>query len=87
MTAQIGDIYKYKKKEFSIVALSNAIQFDPKDYAIKWIMIKCDEGILYIATDHFTGVVLFMSEYELAKEEVMHVGSYTKGLRKIEFLG
>lgn len=35
MTAQIGDIYKYKRKEFSIVALSNAIQFDPKEYGLE----------------------------------------------------
>ena len=35
MTAQIGDIYKYKRKEFSIVALSAPIQFEPKDYGLE----------------------------------------------------
>ena len=35
MTAQIGDIYRYKRKEFSIVALSAPIQFDPKDYDLE----------------------------------------------------
>ena len=57
------------------------------DAAIKWILIKCNEGLLYIVTDHFTDAALFMSECELAKKEVMHVGWYTEGLRKIEFLG
>lgn len=35
MTAQIGDIYKYRKNKFTIVALSNAIQFNPKDYGLE----------------------------------------------------
>lgn len=30
MTAQIGDIYKYQKKEFTVVALSSVMLFDPK---------------------------------------------------------
>lgn len=35
MTAQIGDIYKYQKKEFTIVALSSAMLFDPKNYGME----------------------------------------------------
>lgn len=35
MTAQIGDIYKYQKKEFTIVALSSAMLFDPKNYGLE----------------------------------------------------
>ncbi len=35
MTAQIGDIYKYQKKECTIVALSDANPFDPKDFGLE----------------------------------------------------
>lgn len=55
--------------------------------AIRWIVIKCDEGMLYIVTDHFTDIALFMSSHEIENEEIMHIGFYTKGLAKIEFLG
>lgn len=34
MTAQIGDIYKHKNKEYSIVALSAPINFKPQDYGL-----------------------------------------------------
>ena len=55
--------------------------------AIRWITIKCDEGILYVVTDHFEDIALFMSSHEIKNEEIMHVGFYTKGLKKIGFLG
>lgn len=35
MTAQIGDIYKYQKKEYTIVALSSAMLFDPKNFGLE----------------------------------------------------
>lgn len=35
MTAQIGDIYKYQKKEFTIVAMSSAMPFDPKNFGME----------------------------------------------------
>lgn len=54
---------------------------------IKWIEIACDEGILYVVTNHFTEIALFMSTHEIENEEVLHIGSYTKGLEKIEFVG
>lgn len=34
MTAQIGDIYKYESKEYSIVAMSAPIEFKPQDYGL-----------------------------------------------------
>lgn len=34
MTAQIGDIYKHKNKEYSIVAMSAPINFYPHDYGL-----------------------------------------------------
>ncbi len=34
MTAQIGDSIKYKDNEYSIVAISTPIEFEPKDYGI-----------------------------------------------------
>ncbi len=35
MTAQIGDRFLYGGDHYSIVAISNSIQFDPSDYGIK----------------------------------------------------
>lgn len=54
--------------------------------AIKWISFECDEGILYVVTDGFTDVVLFLSETDVEPEVVTHVGFYTKGLKKIKFV-
>ena len=34
MTAQVGDKFRYKKKEYGIVAISNPIRFKPQDYGI-----------------------------------------------------
>lgn len=55
--------------------------------AIKWITIKCEEGFLYIVTNHFTDVALFMSDFELNEEDVLKVEFFTKGLKKIQFVG
>lgn len=54
--------------------------------AMKWISIKCEEGILYIATDGFTNVSLFMSASELDENTILREAPYTKGLKKINFL-
>ena len=35
MTAQIGDIYKYKGEEYNIVAKSKPICFDPREYGLE----------------------------------------------------
>ena len=35
MTAQIGDIYKHHNEEYSIVALSAPLSFDPKNYGLE----------------------------------------------------
>lgn len=35
MTAQIGDIYKYGKKEYRIVAMSAGMPFNPKHYGLE----------------------------------------------------
>lgn len=40
MTAQIGDIYKYKKKEFTVVALSSVMLFDPKNYGMDHMPVR-----------------------------------------------
>lgn len=34
MTAQVGDSFKYKKREYNIVAISNPLEFKPEDYGI-----------------------------------------------------
>ena len=55
MTAQIGDIYKYHKKEYSIVALSAPKLFSPKDYGLEThpSTTACWEGYWckYVITD------------------------------------
>lgn len=35
MTAQIGDIYQYHNKNYTIVALSSGILFDPKNFGLE----------------------------------------------------
>ena len=34
MTAQKGDVFKYKEKEYSIIAITNPLNFNPKEYGI-----------------------------------------------------
>ena len=34
MTAQKGDVIKYKEKEYSIIAITNPLNFNPKEYGI-----------------------------------------------------
>ena len=34
MTAQVGDSFKYKTRDYKIVAISNPLEFNPKDYGI-----------------------------------------------------
>ena len=53
---------------------------------MKWISIKCEEGLLYITTDGFTNVTLFMSASELDEDTIMREAPYTNGLKKINFL-
>ena len=35
MTTQVGDRFIFKGDDYSIVAISNSIQFNPLDYGIK----------------------------------------------------
>ena len=35
MTAQIPDTYRYKSKVYDIVAMTNPMGFDPKDYGLE----------------------------------------------------
>lgn len=35
MTAQIGDIYKHKNKQYTLVALSGKLPFNPKDFGME----------------------------------------------------
>lgn len=35
MTAQIGDTYKYRNKKYTIVAMSAAMRFHPRDYGLE----------------------------------------------------
>ena len=60
MTAQIGDIYKYNKKEFNIVALSSAMLFDPNNFGMEphasstacyrgyWCEYSIENDVLYL---------------------------------------
>lgn len=42
MTAQIPDEYIYDEKEYSIVAMSEPINFNPKEYGLNPIMLSTD---------------------------------------------
>ena len=46
MTAQIGDIYRYNNMEYSIVAMSSPMIFDPRDYGLTpvWATTACWNG-------------------------------------------
>ncbi len=63
----------------------NHVEYSGK--AINWLSVKCDEGIIYIVTNHFTEVALYMSDFEVDEDEILKVGFYTKGLKKIKFVG
>jgi hypothetical protein len=41
---------------------------------------------LYITTDGFTNVALFMSASELDEDTILREAPYTNGLKKINFL-
>lgn len=64
MTAQIGDIYKYQKKEYTIVALSDANPFDPKDFGLEphAISTACWRG--------------YWCEYEIENDELLLKNQY-----------
>jgi len=70
------------------IAVHNAVlkHVEYCNEAIKWVCIQCDEGILYIVTNHFERAALFMSEIDMGADEVLSVGSFTKGLKKIKFI-
>ena len=52
--------------------------------AVKWISLRCDEGFIYIVSEGYADVAIFMSEQEIEPSEVGRVGSYTPGLKKIK---
>ena len=54
--------------------------------AVKWVSFDCDEGILYIVSNGFENVAIFLSEAELEKEEVIKVDFSTKELKQIKFI-
>lgn len=53
---------------------------------IQWMLIKCEEGFLYIVTNRFAEMALFMSKYELDRDDVLKVDFFTKGMKKIDFI-
>lgn len=55
MTAQIGDIYKYKNKEYSIVAMSSPINFKPED--MDW---NLSLGVQHAGMDIGVNIILRM---------------------------
>lgn len=67
MTAQVGDRFIYKEDNYSIVAISNPIQFNPLDYGIKPVACcsACWNG--YWLFMEYTGKILigkgFINKY------------------------
>lgn len=53
--------------------------------AVKWISLSCDEGFIYIKSDGFAEVAIFMSEVELDRENISNIDYNSKGLKKIKF--
>lgn len=54
--------------------------------AVQWLSIRCDEGILYVVTNGFDEVALFLSDKEIEPEDVPHVRHFSDGLKKIRFV-
>lgn len=59
MTAQVGDTFRYKKRDYNIVAISNPLRFNPQDYGItpEARCTACWKG--------------YWCEYEISEEGIM----------------
>ena len=97
MTAQIGDIYKYRNKEYSIIAMSAPINFRPQDYGLNpqasctacWNGYWCE---YYIEKDTLLLKNLFMFNREgdyppingvgIIKQTYHEATSYESGAKK-----
>lgn len=44
------------------------------------------EGIIYIVSEGWTDIAIFMSEFEIEPDEIRYIGFNTKGLKKIKLL-
>lgn len=53
---------------------------------MKWLCLQCDEGVLYVVSDNFSEVAMFLCDRELAEEDILQVGLLTKGLKKIRYV-
>lgn len=54
--------------------------------SIQWISFNCDEGVLYVVTDNFENVALFLSDKELEEKDIHYANFGTKRLKKIKFI-
>ena len=54
------------------------------DETIKWVSCSCDEGIIYVVSEGFTDVAIFMSEFEVEPDNIRYVGFSPRGLKKIK---
>ena len=78
MTAQIGDIYRHKQEEYTIVAASAPLSFDPENYGLEPHMIStaCCRG--YWCEYDITDDGLFLDKLYLFNKD----GNYPQFLGK-----
>lgn len=92
MTAQVGDRFLYKGNEYSIVAISNPIQFHPSDYGIKpvaccsacWDGYWCD---YQISAEGIMLKNLYINSENGYYPEINNVCPEKKGKNSFEYMG
>ncbi len=92
MTAQIGDKFIYKGDNYSIVAISNPIQFKPLDYGIKPIACctACWNGYWCDYQVSAKGIVLknlYINAEDDYYPEINNVNPQKEGKESFEYMG
>lgn len=92
MTAQIGDKFIYKGDNYSIVAISNPIQFNPLDYGIKPIACctACWNGYWCDYQISAKGIVLknlYINAEDDYYPEINNVNPQKEGKESFEYMG
>lgn len=92
MTAQVGDRFIYKGDDYSIVAISEPIQFNPLDYGIKpvacctacWNGYWCD---YHISAEGIILENLYINAEDDYYPEINNVSPQKDGKKSFEYMG
>lgn len=92
MTAQVGDRFLYGGNEYSIVAMSRPIQFDPSDYGIKpaafctacWNGYWCD---YQISAEGIVLKNLYINSENGSYPEINGIGPENSGQKRSQYMG